>query len=348
MTPPLRVALIGAGTIGRLRAQAILESPGLDLVAVADVLEDRAVAVAERYGAAALADPLRAAERPDVDLVVISTPPNQHAALALAAMNAEKHVLCEKPLADTIASAEGMCSAAEASHVFLKTGFNHRYFPAMVVARQLIDVGTIGEVVAVEAHAGHPGGAEFGPGWVTDAAVTGGGALVDNGIHILDLTRFFLGEEVVAAMGYTANLVWPFEGAEDNAFALFRSASGKIARVHATWTDWRGYRFWIETHGTRGFVRAAYPPMRVEWGQSSRAGVRARRRYKLFPLFQVQERLKSWRWTIVRSFVDELTSFAAGIHGGKAVPATGRDGLRALQMAHAIYRSSREGIEVRF
>jgi predicted dehydrogenase len=197
----------------------------------------------------------------------------------------------------------------------------------------------------LRAYAGHQGGEEFGHPWVHDAAVTGGGCLIDNGIHLLDLTRFLLGE-VARAKGYVESATWKFGGVEDNGFALFRTESGAIASVHASWTEWRGYRFWIEAVGTRGFVRAFYPPMFCEWGEVAVSGHRARRRFKLFPAFQILERLRGWQWTVVRSFMQELSELADGIRGGRQIQATGRDGLRALQMAHAVYRSAREGIEV--
>lgn len=346
MTSPLRVALVGAGDVGQLRAQAVVQTPGLDLAVVADVVKERAKRLAGRFGAEASTEPLSAVRRDDVHLVIVSTPPDRHAAISVAALSAGKHVLCEKPLAHTLADAERMCEAAEANGVLLKTGFNHRHFPAMAFARTLIDGGKIGEVVGVKAHAGHPGGEEFGHAWVHDGRVTGGGSLVDNGIHVLDLARFFLGEEVEWATGYVANLVWPFENAEDNGFALFRSASGKIAQVHASWTRWRGYHFWVETLGTQGYVRASYPPMLAEWGRIPEPGTPARRHYKVFPLFQVRERLRGWRWTIVTSFVWEMSAFVAGIRAGREAPATGHDGLRAMRMADAVYRASREGREV--
>jgi predicted dehydrogenase len=346
MNAPLGIALIGVGGIGEIRAEAAAQTPGVKLVSVVDLAKDRAESVAGRFGAQASTDPLAVVQRKDVEIVVVSTPPNHHADITVAALEAGKHVICEKPLAHALAEAERMCLAAEKHGVFLKTGFNHRYFPPMQYARKLIDSGKIGEVITVQAYAGHPGGKEFGHAWVHDGNITGGGSLVDNGIHILDLTRFFFGE-VESAMGYKANLVWKFDNAEDNGFALFRSASGKIAQVHASWTQWRGYLFWVETFGTRGYVRASYPPMMVQWGETPEPGIRAKKRYEFFPRLQIQERLKSWRWTIVYSFVQEVTDFVHGINAGKEVPATGRDGLRAMQMANAIYRSSSEGIEVK-
>jgi predicted dehydrogenase len=346
MKTQLGVAQIGVGSIGVLRAAAVAQTSALKLVVVADVRQEVAEAVARQHGCDTTTDWEAAIQRPDIDIVIVSTPPNLHAKMVLAAFSAGKHVLCEKPLAHTLADAESMCAAAEAQGVLLKIAFNHRYFPAMTFAKQVIDEGRIGDVISVRAYAGHPGGQEFGPGWVTDGAVTGGGSLVDNGIHILDLTRFFLGD-VETGKGYVTNLIWPFDNAEDNSFALFRSPKGAIAYVHASWTEWRGYYFSVETIGTRGYVKASYPPMLAEWGQIPEPGIRAKRQYNLFPVFQIQERLKSWRWTIIQSFVQEMSDFAAGIRSGVNVPPTGRDGLRAMQMAHAIYRSSREGQEVK-
>jgi predicted dehydrogenase len=347
MTAPIRVALVGAGDIGSLRARAVHELSELELVVVADISSARAKELAGRYGAESSERPLESLHRNDVDLVIVSTPPDSHADLSLAALAAGKHVLCEKPLSNTLESAERMCRAASENGAYLKTGFNHRYFPAFTFARRLTSSGALGSVAYVKAYAGHQGGEEFGHEWIHEGSVTGGGSLVDNGIHILDLTRLFLGDEVETAHGYSSNMIWHFEDAEDNAFALFRTSSGKTAQIHTSWTGWNGYRFWVEAVCERGYVKASYPPMSVEWGEVTEPGARARRRRKWFPLFQLKERLRGWQWTIVRSFKQELGDFAAGIRSGHEVPATGEDGLRAMQMAHAIYRSSREGKQVR-
>jgi len=339
------VALIGAGGIGELRARAVAAAKGVHLAVVADVDEVAAGKLAARAGATATGDWRQAVADPAVDLVIVSTPPSLHAEMTVVAATEGKHVVCEKPLARTVEEGERMCAAAEAAGVQLKTGFNHRYFPAMGFVRRLIDSGKLGEVVRVKARGGHGGGDEFGPSWITDPEVTGGGSLVDNGIHLLDLVRFMIGE-VDRAKGYVDNLVWPFDGAEDNSFALFRTATGAIASVEASWTDWQGYHFSVEVCGTRGWALASYPPMWVKWGEMAEPGAATRRHVERFPLFQVNERLRGWRWTIVRSFVTELELFVAGIVRGKPTAATGRDGLRTLEMADAIYESSRRGVEV--
>lgn len=340
------VALIGCGDIGVLRAEAVAGTPGLHLAVVSDVDLARAAAIAQRFGARST--PCAAAViDPAVRIVIIATPPNTHGEIALAAIAAGKDVLCEKPLAHRLEDAQQMCDAADQANVLLKTGFNHRYFPSIARARKLVASGTIGDVVFVRAHAGHPGDAEFGHAWVHDGAVTGGGALTDNGIHILDLTRFFVGE-VDRATGYATNLVYPFPTAEDNAFGLYRTAGGAVAYVHASWTEWRGYRFSIEAYGTRGYVRASYPPMFLEWGVLGENGAKTRRHFDLYPMFQIKERIRGWKWTIVQSFIAELSDFVQGVRERRPVVPTGRDGLRAMQMAHAVYVSSRDGHEVAF
>lgn len=341
---PLGTALIGAGDIGKIRGRAIADSPHLRFVTVADTRPQAAAELANVCGTTAAASTEEAVRRSDVELVIISTPPNTHEAIAIAAIEAGKHVLCEKPLAHTLESAERICAAAEARGVRLITGFNHRYFPAMRFAHDKIASGELGEVIFAKAYAGHPGGVEFGHDWVHEGKVTGGGSLVDNGIHILDLLRYMAGD-FVAAQGVRENLVWKFDGAEDNGFALFRGASGAVAQLHASWTDWKGYRFWVEVTGTRGYVRASYPPMFTEWGVTPEPGIRAKRHYEIFPAFQIQERLRSWRWTIIEAFLAEMKDAADWINGGAqpSSTASGRDGLRAMQMANAVYRSSREG-----
>ena len=135
MKAALGVAHIGAGSIGVLRAQAVAETEGLKLRVVADVRRDAAEAIARSHNCDATTSWQNAVSRPDVDLVIISTPPSLHAEMAIAAAQAGKHVLVEKPLAHTLSEAEKMCDAADRNGVLIKTGFNHRYFPSMAFAK---------------------------------------------------------------------------------------------------------------------------------------------------------------------------------------------------------------------
>jgi predicted dehydrogenase len=345
----MRFALIGCGDIGVMRADAIASLakgavPDARLVAAADADVSRAQSVGGRFGGCTvITDGDAAARWPDADAVVVSTPPHLHARFALAALDASKHVLIEKPIASRLEDARAIVAAAERARVALATGFNIRHFLAFRRAHEVIASGAIGELDHVRAYHGHPGGSEFTHAWVHDAAVMGGGALLDNGIHILDLARWFLGGEIVEAKGYATGNVWKFDGCEDNGFALFKNASGRVAMVRASWTEWRGYGFAVEAYGTKGMVRASYPPMMLETAIAEKTGAPARRTRDLFPMFQIKERLKSWRWNLVESLAAEMADFVAAARAGRQPSCSGVDGLRALEMAHAIYESSRTG-----
>ncbi len=341
----MKVGLIGCGEIGRLRAAAIARLKAIRLAAVSDIDAARALAVSERCGAAVEPDWRSLVRREELDAVIVSTPPHLHAEMCIEALNAGKHVLCEKPLARTPEECRAMLAAAARSGRLLATGFNYRFYPAIVAARSILDSGRIGQLDHIRSYAGHPGGAEFTHPWVHDVKVMGGGALLDNGIHILDLTRYFLGE-VVEVKGFSTDNVWGFEGCEDNGFALLRSAEGRIASVQASWSEWRGYRFWLEVYGTRGCVRASYPPMLTQAVWFDEPGGRPRRKLYIFPAMQVLERLRSYRWTVIRSFVEEFKSFPRALRGEPTPLALGRDGMRAVEIAHAVYRASREGKSV--
>jgi predicted dehydrogenase len=334
----MRIGLIGCGDVGSLRASAIAHLTGFQLVTVADADPARARVLSETYTAVVDPDWQSLVRRDDLDAVIVSTPPPLHAAMCIGALESWKHVLCEKPLARTPAECRQILNAAERSGRVLATGFNYRFYPAVIKARGILDSGLIGELDHIRSYAGHPGGKEFTHPWVHDVSVMGGGALLDNGIHIIDLTRYFLGE-VAEVKGYATGNVWGFPGCEDNGFALLRSPAQKVASLQASWSEWRGYHFWIEIYGTRGCIRASYPPMLTQVVWVDQPGGRPRRRIHLFPILQVVERLRSYRWTGLRSFMQELTAFSREIGGEKSPIALGRDGLKAVQIAHAVYRT---------
>ena len=169
--------------------------------------------------------------RNDIHAVIVSTPPSLHAEMTVAALNAGKHVLCEKPLARTPAECQRMVAAAKDSKRFLATGFNYRFYPSIEKARGLMDSGLIGKLDHVRAYSGYSA-AEHNHDWLHDAEMMGGGALRDNGIHLIDLACYFLGE-VTEVKGFASNSVWGFNGCEDNGFALLRSKAGKIGTLQA-------------------------------------------------------------------------------------------------------------------
>jgi predicted dehydrogenase len=332
--PVLRFALLGCGDIGILRAAAIARTPGCRLTVACDVEGGKAAAAAQKGdGAATSTDWRDALRRDDVDAVIISTPPALHLEMARAAFDAGKHVLCEKPLARSPDECREMVAAAHRSGRRLATGFNYRFYPSFAEARTLLHSGIIGELDHVRSYGGYSA-TSHNQAWVHDAATVGGGALRDIGIHLIDLTRDFLGD-VQAVQGSATGDIWNYPGCEDNGFAILRSSSGRVATVQASWTEWRKYQFRVELVGSRGCIEATCFPMmtRVTWAQE-RAG-RTRRRTNWFPRTASGEKAGSYRWVVVESFVKEFEAFAAYVAGAPSRVATGDDGARAVEIAFA-------------
>lgn len=258
----VRIGLIGCGGIGVLRAQALAKNAAFRLTAVADVDAQRASAFAAQYKAASEKDWAAMLRRPDVDAVIISTPPDSHAEIAIAALQAGKHVLCEKPLARTPEECRQMLDAAQSSRRTLATGFNYRFYPSVMKAREFFDSGAIGDLDHIRSYTGYSASAHH-QAWLHDVGIMGGGTLRDNGIHLIDTTLYFLGDPV-DVQGYGTSLVWNFPGCEDNGFALLRNAQGKIATLQSSWTEWTGYKFSLEIYGTKGCIRVRCFPMITE------------------------------------------------------------------------------------
>lgn len=337
MSDAMRFGLIGAGAIGAIRANALKQSLVGELVAIADLDEARARQAAGSAKYYRDAETLIAAS--DVDAVIISTPPPLHERLASAAAAAGKHVLVEKPMAATPEACERMITAAQTSGTLLTVGYNHRYFEAVKLVRDVVQSGEIGALSHVRAYTGHSGLSEFKAPWMYDKQVMGGGALMDNGTHMIDLVRYIAGDpsEVI---GLATQKVWGL-GVEDEAIALLRTAAGTTASIEASWHEWRGYRFHIEAYCDRGMARAYYAPMMATVIRLDKPGGARSVERRFYPGAILRERFKGWQSTVLQTFQEELADFVAAArgrpHSGRL--ATGLDGLRAIQIAHATYAS---------
>jgi predicted dehydrogenase len=341
----LRLGVVGAGVVGQMRVRAARDCPGFAVAAVADPDLGAAARAARGAGASPLADYRELLARPDVDVVVVATPTPLHEEIAVAALSAGKHVLCEKPLAPTGRACRRILDAARRTGRTLAVGFNHRYLPPFRFLKDALDAGVIGRLAHVRALAGHAGLAEFRADWMYVGALAGGGAMMDVGIHMTDLIRFVAGE-IEEVHGAATGGVWRVEGSEDDAIALMRSAAGVPIAYHATWTEWRGYTFRLEAYGEGGLIRAQYGPMLNEVVLRRTGGGRSRR-WKLYPRANLRDRLLGWRATARRTFGEELRDFARMVAGERSVLADGHDGLRAVELAEAVYESSRRRAVVR-
>lgn len=334
----MRFALVGAGAIAALRKAAIEAAPGAQLGGVFDIDASKAAALA---GDAAVFSTLAAlTSSPDIDAVIVSTPPNTHAEIAVAAMNAGKHVLVEKPMANSLASCRTMVDVSRKANRVLTVGFNHRYFPAVKALRQAVVSGEIGKLSYVRGFAGHTGLSEFKAPWMYSKDVMGGGALLDNGIHMIDLVHHIMGP-VDKVYGKTVGDIWALDRVEDNGFALLSGESGVVGSLHASWSEWKGYHFYLEAYGSKGMARAYYAPMQSTIITMDKPGGRVKRKTNYYLPLIIKEKLRGWQSTAVRTLSEELIDFMNLCSGKSAgAIALAEDGFRSIEIAQAVYESS--------
>lgn len=237
---------MGCGLIGKKRAAAL--GPAVPAVCC-DLDAARAAALASACGCDASTDPAATLARSDVAIVIVATTHDQLSPLAALAAGQGKHVLVEKPGARRAAELDAVASAASRTGVCVRTGFNHRYHPALRKARELVDAGEIGPLLFIRGRYGHGGRPGYDKEWRATPELSGGGELLDQGIHLIDLAGWFLGEfSTVRAM--TGTYFWDMP-VEDNAFVLLRTATGQVASLHASWTEWKN-TFSLEIYGRTG------------------------------------------------------------------------------------------------
>lgn len=326
----LSVAIIGAGSIGGLRANVISKSEGARVAVVADPDAVRAAQLAKIHTAEAFSDWREALAQPAVDAVVVATPTKYHSEIVVAAFQAGKHVLCEKPLARTAEEASAAVRAWRQTDRVFKVGFNYRYMEHVRKAREILDGNGIGELYFVRSRFGHGGKIGYEKHWCTTVDVGGGGVLIEQGIHIIDLVRCLLGEPIEVS-AEAPRYFWPFEGSEDNCFCTMRTASNQFAHLHISWTQWRNI-FEFEIFGRDGFLRLEgrdghYGSQRLVYARRDRAHGR--------PSEEVFEFNSGRCWEL------EWQAFVQAICSGVKFSGDGWDGLRAQQIIATAYESSR-------
>lgn len=241
-----RVAIVGCGLIGEKRARVLV--PG-SLRAACDASRERARKITQAYGGEVVDDWHDAVGRADVDIVIVATSHDALATISAAAADAGKHVLVEKPAARTAAELESVSAAVARTRAKVRVGFNHRFHRAFRDARAIVDSGALGELSHVRARYGHGGRLGYEKEWRFVPAVSGGGEAIDQGMHLIDLARWFLGD-FSDVSGFAQTYFWNAP-VEDNAFFLLRTGRGQVASLHASWTEWKNL-FSFEVFGRTG------------------------------------------------------------------------------------------------
>jgi predicted dehydrogenase len=319
-------AIIGCGLIGSRRAGTVSKGA---LKLVCDVDSEKALALAKSYGAQAINNPGEITADPEVDAVIISAPNTVLASVTLAAVRAGKDVLVEKPGAigsDQLAEIE---SAAAATGALVRIGYNHRFHPAFLKIRELMRTEPLGEILFLRARYGHGGRVGYEREWRADPKLSGGGELIDQGVHLIDLAGMFLGE-FVQIDGHAVTAFWNMP-VDDNAFLSLRTAQGKTAWLHVSCTEWKNL-FSFEIYfrqaklqvdglgGSYGLERLTYYKMLPEMGPPETV------------IYEFPRGDDSWAVEL-QEFIEDIRL--------RRTPAPGlAEGKRTLEIVEEIYRKS--------
>jgi predicted dehydrogenase len=323
----LGVGIIGCGFIGGKRAEAL---PAKDkLVSCADASVDRAQALARSSGAKAIGDWRLMIDDPAVDVVIVATTHNMLAEITLAAVNAKKHVLVEKPAGRFAAELEPLPSARDRNHVQVGVGFNHRHHRSLRKAKELVSSGAIGELMFIRGRYGHGARIGYDKEWRADPALSGGGELIDQGPHLIDLSRWFLGD-FAQVEGRAQTYFWKMP-VDDNGFMMLRTVAGQIAFLQVSCTEWKNL-FSFEIYGRDGKLDlnglgGSYGVERITW-------------YKMLPEMGPPETY-GWEYPMADdSWAVETAAFLDDVRTGRPASSSLEDAIAALKIVEMIYKRS--------
>lgn len=337
----LNFGIIGAGNIAHLHAQALEGISGARLVAVADPIPQQAQFFAEKWQVDAYSDFRDMLQRPHLDVVCICTPSGWHASQGIAAAEAGKHVVVEKPIALTPADADALIEACRRQGVLLSPICQRRFEGPIRRLREALQQGRLGRPVLGDAQVKWYRSPEYYAGtWRGTWAMDGGGALMNQSIHAIDLLHWLMGP-VESVFGYTATLVHRIE-TEDVASAALRFRSGALGHIEGTTAAWPGLFMRLEVHGDQGsavlqdseivyFQTADGQPLGAEDADTPRVGSGA-----ADPLSISSAGHRA-----------QLQDVVEAIHQGRPPFVTGEDGRETVALLWAIYESARTGQEVR-
>jgi len=322
----MNIAIVGCGLIGNKRAKAL--PAGHALVACADTNLDRAKSLAQtRAGCLATPDWRVAVDRADV--VIVCTINNMLAEVARTAAEAGKHVLVEKPAGRNVAELLATREAAQRSGAIVKVGFNHRLHPALIKAREIWDTGVCGQLMYVRGRYGQGGRLGMEVEWRGKRALAGGGEMLDQGVHLIDLARWFAGDFVDVA-GHVSRYFWDWE-VEDNGFALLKTATGATAFLHASCTEWKN-TFSFEIFGREGKLQVD--------GLGGSYGVEKLTHYQMLP-HMGPPATTSWEWPFPDdSWELELKYFLKCIDRHETPAGNIDDAIAALRVVETLYERS--------
>jgi len=324
---PLSFAIIGCGLIGRKRIKSL--PPG-QLAVACDLDIGRAeVIIAASGSGRASTDFADALNDSAVDVVIVSTLNSSLAPITRQAISAGKHVFVEKPAGISVEEIEGLMTLAGEKEVCVRVGYNHRFHPAIQKARELVDTGVLGPLMFIRARYGHGGRVGYNREWRADPTLSGGGELIDQGVHLIDLAGWFLGD-FPRVEGHVATYYWDMP-VDDNAFLSLGTVSGQTAWLHVSCSEWKNV-FSFEIYGRTG-------KLHIE-GLGGSYGVERLSLYKMLPEMGPPETTiweypgEDGSWNLeMEAFLEDIRIERTPVPGLKEARA-------AMEVVEKIYRSS--------
>ena len=339
------IGIIGCGKIAQVRhIPEYAAHPQAKLWGYYDLNQDRAKALAEQYGDKVYPSWRDLLADPEIDAVSVCAANNAHAEITIAALEAGKHVLCEKPMATTLAECEAMVAAAQKSGKYLMIGHNQRLAKAHARARKLVEEGAIGSIVTFRTTFGHGGPETWSvdPGkatWFFDKKKAAMGAMADLGIHKTDLIQFLTGQKVVetTAVVTTLDKKGPdgqLIGVDDNAVCIYRMSGGAVGTMTASWTYYGAEDNSTILYGTRGIMRIYDDPAySIKLTTADGENI-------LYDIDQIQTNDNQTKSGVIDLFMDSLVN-------NTPPEISGEEALSAMRAVFASIESSKTGKTVR-
>lgn len=318
-TNKLKIGIVGAGAIAQSYVQALENNDYARVAAVADVRPEATQALAERLGCPSFESYETMAKKTRLDAVIICTPPVTHPELSIFFLDQGIHVLCEKPLAIDVQNAKAMLDAAKKSGAKLTMGSKFRYVDDVIRAKSIVASGILGEIILFEN--AFTSRVDMSSRWNSNPSISGGGVLIDNGAHSVDIMRYFLGPlaEVQVVEGKRVQGL----SVEDTVRIFVRSTGGVMGSIDLSWSINKELDSYINIYGSQGTIS-------VGWKES---------RYR-------QSSSRDWvvfgnGYNKVQAFTSQINNFAKAIRGDEMLLITAEDALASVEVIEATYNSLR-------